>query len=314
MDEMLSALRQILGDIRTKTGVEASLEPQGGEETRVEADWHGSGISLYVKGSGESAEREARLVAYLLREDPAQGGREERLRELLLGGGGEMAAFRFLSKYRLADGKCTAFDVLPDRRIGDALEHIERCLDGGEAVIMDRERIAVVRFASDGQTDYEFAKFLCQSLYEEAGIRAQIGLGCEMGSFKEIALSYEQAVSATRMSGMFRDSGQIHSYREFLLVRAMEDIPKEKLREYLGQFRITGAEELFCDEELIGTAEAFLQNDLNLSETSRALYIHRNTLSYRLDKIERVTGLNIRKFPDAVTFRVLGILIRMLGR
>ncbi|MDE5897076.1 MAG: helix-turn-helix domain-containing protein, partial [Clostridia bacterium] len=64
--------------------------------------------------------------------------------------------------------------------------------------------------------------------------------------------------------------------------------------------------------EMSGTAEAFLECSLNLSETSRNLFLHRNTLTYRLDKIERVTGLNIRKFSDAVTFRVITILYRLL--
>ena len=69
---------------------------------------------------------------------------------------------------------------------------------------------------------------------------------------------------------------------------------------------------VFRDEELFSTAEVFLERDLNLSETSRTLFIHRNTLSYRLDKIERLTGLNIRKFSDAVTFRVITVLLRLI--
>ena len=74
----------------------------------------------------------------------------------------------------------------------------------------------------------------------------------------------------------------------------------------------TGAREIFNDEEMINTAEEFLENSLNVSETSRKLYLHRNTLTYRLDKIERATGLNIRKFSDAVTFRLITILSRLV--
>ena len=69
--------------------------------------------------------------------------------------------------------------------------------------------------------------------------------------------------------------------------------------------------EVFGDDEMAATAEAFLECSLNISETSRRLYVHRNTLLYRLDKIERVTGLNLRKFSDAVTFRVLAVLYRL---
>ena len=89
-------------------------------------------------------------------------------------------------------------------------------------------------------------------------------------------------------------------------------MPKNRLKEYLDQFRLGTGESVFGDEEMIATAEAFLENNLNLSETSRNLFMHRNTLSYRLDKIERETGLNIRNFSDAVTFRVISILYRLL--
>ena len=63
---------------------------------------------------------------------------------------------------------------------------------------------------------------------------------------------------------------------------------------------------------MINTAEEFLENTLNASETSKKLYLHRNTLTYRLDKIERSTGLNIRRFSDAMTFRLITYLYKLL--
>ena len=72
--------------------------------------------------------------------------------------------------------------------------------------------------------------------------------------------------------------------------------------------------EIFDDEEMLATAEEFLHSSLNVSETSRNLYMHRNTLLYRLDKIEKATGLNIRSFSDAVSFRVLTLIHRLLGK
>lgn len=63
---------------------------------------------------------------------------------------------------------------------------------------------------------------------------------------------------------------------------------------------------------MVNTAEEFLANSLNVSEASRNLFMHRNTLMYRLDKIERITGLDIRNFSDAVTFRVIAVLYKLL--
>ena len=91
----------------------------------------------------------------------------------------------------------------------------------------------------------------------------------------------------------------------------LEDLPKYKLNEYLELLMDEKARDIFGDEEMIATAEEFLEANLNVSETSRKIYLHRNTLMYRLDKIEKATGLNVRKFSDAVTFRLITILSRL---
>ena len=64
---------------------------------------------------------------------------------------------------------------------------------------------------------------------------------------------------------------------------------------------------VFTDKELIQTVESFFDNDLNLSETSRNAFLHRNTLVYRLEKIKKLTGLNVRKFNDAISFKIISI-------
>ena len=133
-------------------------------------------------------------------------------------------------------------------------------------------------------------------------------------SLKDIPLSYSQAAGALRYAEVFSSRGNVHSYREYLLVRMLEDVPESKLMEYLGEMTDEGAKEIFEDADMLNTAEEFLQSSLNVSETSRKLYMHRNTLLYRLDKIEKATGLNIRQFPDAVSFRVLTVLYRLLGK
>ena len=94
----------------------------------------------------------------------------------------------------------------------------------------------------------------------------------------------------------------------------LESVPENKLAEYLAELTDEASEEIFEDEEMLTTAEEFLESSLNVSETSRNLYMHRNTLLYRLDKIEKATGLNIRLFSDAVSFRVLTILHKLLGK
>ncbi len=316
MGNALAQLKKILREIREKTGVHVRLAPSGGEETPVSLEVCGETFCGYLDGTGKEVQHTANLVAYFVANADSRAllpDKDEHLKEVLLGEGGEWYAFRFVTKYVLRDGTCFALDIVPDKLLPEAFELVKGCLADSRdlAVRMDRTRIAVVRFSED-QSAFEFGQFVWQSLYEELGVRASIGIGCEVASFSEIAHSYNQAVTAVRVSALFRDTGEVHSYREYLLVKMLEDVPKSRLEEYVAQFRIGGMDEVFGDEEMSQTAEAFLESSLNVSETSRNLFMHRNTLMYRLDKIERVTGLNIRKFSDAVTFRILSVLHSLL--
>ncbi len=310
-------IEKILKDIALHTGTEAYLNSRGGEETRFTLDYFGNKTEAYVSGTGDAARRQASLIAYFFAGAEARRffpEKREYLKSILLGEGGQWYAFRFMTKYNVADAPCYALDLVPDRNVEQSYAHVERCLEDGADLVakMDDTRIAVVKFAEEGQSPNEFGQFLAQTLYEEIGVRASVGVGCEMKSFSEIALSYHQAATAVRMSGIFHSEGEVHSYREYLLVRMLEDVPEARLKDYMEQFRIGDAAEIFEDEDMTNTAEEFLESSLNISETSRKLFMHRNTLMYRLDKIERVTGLNIRKFSDAVTFRVITILYKLL--
>ena len=311
-----SELEKLLGDISEKTGTRVSLKPAGGEETEFTLSYGGTEVKAYVEGKGETAETAARIVSYFVANADVKIAFDwqECLKNILLGEGSAYTAFRFLTKYNITDAPCFALDLVPERFGKEALMHVERCLEGSSDLVvrMDDRRIGVVKFVSEGQTPYEFGQFLSQSLYEEVGVRASVGIGCEVKSFTEIASSYAQAATAVRMSEIFHSDWEVHSYREYLLVKMLEDVPASRLKDYVEQFRITEAAEVFEDEDMTATAEAFLDSSLNISETSRNLYMHRNTLMYRLDKIERITGLNIRKFSDAVTFRVITILHRLL--
>ena len=313
--DTLLQLDGMLKDILKETGTQLSLSSFGGEETAFPVSFGGEEATLYIRGRGEETENKIRLVRYLLSGSARQQRPQEAdsLKNILLGEGGEWGSFRFLTKNNLGDGACFALDVVPDRRADEAFRQIERCIEGKDeiAVRMDKSRIGIVRFSGE-ESPMEFAQFIFQLLYEELGIRASVGVGCEVSSFAQIASSYTQAVTTVKLSSIFHSKGEVHSYREYLLVTMLEDLSEARIKEYMTQFNVKSVEEVFLDSDLAGTAEQFLENNLNLSETSRALFLHRNTLMYRLDKIKRITGLDLKNFSDAVTFRVISILYKLL--
>ena len=314
--EIREELARILEDVGAKTGVKVRLQPPDQERGYpFSLDFCGGTFSAWLE-CGEDAKHMAALVRCLV--SYAERGhtvrrKEEYLKSILGGEGGREDARQFALKYRLPERReCCVISIVPERRVEEAERHIASCLETDSDMCLQlNAHIAVVKFLGDGQTATEFGEFLVQSLYEEVGTTATAGIGSSV-PFEEVASSFAQAETAVRVSTLFHASGRVHTYREFLLIKMLEDVPVERLREYMRQFNIGDSDSIFDDEEMVATAEEYLNNSLNISEASRNLYLHRNTLMYRLDKIERITGLNIRNFPDAVTFRVISIIYRLL--
>lgn len=272
-----------------------------------------------IDGAGKVQKNYAFLLADMMENasDSTDGlSKQEFLRRILIGECGSADFEKFRSRYPVPDAPCFVLAVKTEGKIADALsllaQYAETEADCAAAV--SGGECAFVKFVSEGfdyQSAADFADFLVRSLMDELGVRALVGVGGTFCSFEEVGASYRQASAALRMSVLFNAKGAVHTYREFMLVKILEDLPGSKLEEYLGVLLGGEARELLKDEDIVNTAEEFLENNLNVSETSRNLYMHRNTLMYRLDKIERLTGLDLRKFSDAVTFRLITILGRL---
>jgi carbohydrate diacid regulator len=223
---------------------------------------------------------------------------------------------RLSQKYSVPNSNCAAIIITTTQKGADTVcQIVENFNDEFEtAVKFDDYQCALIKFENQGEEYYsinEYATFLAQSLIEELGEDVKVYIGGTVKSLADVSSSYMQALSALNMSKDSNAKGNVHSFKEFVLAKVLEDLPKSKLNEYLEILMDKSARTIFDDQEMISTAEEFLENSLNVSETSRKLYLHRNTLSYRLDKIEKATGLNIRKFSDAVTFRLITVLYKL---
>ncbi len=244
----------------------------------------------------------------------------EYLKKILLGECSSLGVYKYATKFSVRGAACFAIVMRVPKMMQETLAVIEQY--GGNsldtAVQMSEDTCVLVKFLDKTENEYQssvdYAEFLAQSLKEELGLSVVVGVGPTVHELKDIADSYARAENAIRYADVFEAKGNVHSYREFILVKMLEDIPETKLAEYLSDLTDESFRELFEDEEMLSTAEEFLQSSLNVSETSRNLYMHRNTLLYRLDKIEKATGLNIRSFSDAVSFRVLTVIHRLLGK
>ena len=242
--------------------------------------------------------------------------RQEYLKKMLLGEYSQTDAYKYAVKFGVKEIPCFVLAIRFTKAYPETEALLKQYADAKEDCVVkfDDKNFAFVKAAEPSEeysSPAEYAGFLAGFLTEELGARVCIGAGSVTGGFHDLQLSYSRAVTALRYAEVFSGGEGVHSYKEYMLVKLLEEVPKSRLDEFLSDITEEQIREVFDDEEMLLTAEKFLSASLNVSETSRALYMHRNTLLYRLDKIEKATGLNIRLFPDAVTFRILIIIYKL---
>lgn len=274
-----------------------------------------------IKGSEKAHKNYAYLISELAKNVHVKESgltKQEFFKAVVFGEISHAQIYKYLKKFNINDQASYVMILgASEDYAKDVINILSNSGDGKDVVLaVDSDQIVFVKFvdedASEFQSPVEYAEFVKQMVYEETGTSIKIAIGGTVKAIQDINHSYNQANITYRMQNDLGVKGDVHSFKEFLLIKMLEDLPKYKLKESLDALMDAEAEEVFADEEMLVTAEEFLENSLNTSETSRKLYLHRNTLIYRLDKIERATGLNIRKFSDAVTFRLITILSRLV--
>ena len=173
-------------------------------------------------------------------------------------------------------------------------------------VNIDERYLALIKEVRPGTDSKEFekiAKSITDTLYTEALTKVYVGIGSICNNIRDLALSYKEAQVALEVGKVFDTEKQIISYENLGIGRLIYQLPTTLCELFLSEvFRKESIEAL--DQETILTIQKFFKHNLNVSETARELFVHRNTLVYRLDKIEKITGLDLRQFDQAVTFKV----------
>ncbi len=288
-------------------------------KTYFEVKFYGAKYIVVLLGANKETENYAYLIKKLIESSSSKDNtitQTEHIKNILLGESTFSQIQNYVARYSVPSNPCFALVVKTENAKKEEVINLLKNFSTSKkdtAVSMDDGSFVFIKFIdiNEYQSPTDYAEALYQSLYEELGEKSTVTVGSTVKGFEEISVSYMQAMTALRMAKALGSKGDVHAFNEYILVKMMEDVPRNKLSEYLSMLLSKEAEEIFNDEDMISTAEEFLENSLNVSETSRNLYLHRNTLMYRLDKIEKATGLNIRKFSDAVTFRLITLLYKL---
>jgi len=170
---------------------------------------------------------------------------------------------------------------------------------GEQEIVLVKE----VKPATDLKEIEKIAKQISDTLSTEFYTKVAIGIGSGVDNIKDLARSFKEAQVALEVGKVFDTDKNIVSYENLGIGRLIYQLPTTLCEMFLQEVFKKGSLESL-DRETLMTIQCFFENNLNVSETSRKLFVHRNTLVYRLEKIRKLTGLDLREFDSAITFKV----------
>lgn len=183
-------------------------------------------------------------------------------------------------------------------------------------IFLDDESTVLIKELKSGEDYKEIdktAKSIIDTLNTELMVKAQIGIGSVVDNIRELGRSFKEAQTALQIGSIFENDKSIINYNNLGIGRLIYQLPSTLCKLFLKEVFDEGSYESLDTETLL-TIQKFFENNLNVSETSRQLYVHRNTLVYRLDKIQKITGLDLRNFDDAIIFKVSMLVKKYLDK
>ena len=179
---------------------------------------------------------------------------------------------------------------------------------------IDEDNIIVIRELAPNE-GYAEAHKAAEQIYELFAAKGMqdlhVSYGTIVNEIREVSRSYKEAKMALDVGKIFFDERSVIAYSELGIGRLIYQLPIPLCKMFIKEIFDGKSPDDFDDETII-TINKFFENSLNVSETSRQLYIHRNTLVYRLDKLQKTTGLDLRVFEDAITFKIALMVVKYM--
>jgi len=185
---------------------------------------------------------------------------------------------------------------------------------GDYITAVDESNVILIKMLAP-EDDYskldQVANTIVDMMNMEAMLNVRVAYGTIVGELKEVSKSYKEAKMALDVGKIFYAEKKVTAYNTLGIGRLIYQLPINLCRIFIDEiFGSNVPDEL--DDETLTTINKFFENNLNVSETSRQLFVHRNTLVYRIEKLEKSTGLDIRTFDDALTFKIALMVVNYM--
>ena len=201
-----------------------------------------------------------------------------------------------------------------DNSAMEMLKSLFSSQNGDYITAVDEKNIILIKALEredDLDTIEKTADMIVDMMNSEAMMNVRVAYGTVVSELREVSKSYKEATMAMDVGKIFYAEKCVISYAKLGIGRLIYQLPVNLCKIFI--------EEIFgdnvpydMDEETLTTINKFFENNLNVSETSRQLFIHRNTLVYRIEKLQKSTGLDIRVFDDALTFKIALMVVNYM--
>ncbi len=274
----------------------------------------GSGEDVYMVGRMAAFQIQNLLVAYKERFDKDNFVKNLLLDNLLL-----VDIYSRAKKLHIQTDVPRVVMLVESNHVkdGNVLEVIRAAFGAGSkdfVTAVDEHNCIIVKDLADCDVAKEIEKttrLLESRLSQEGIMNVRISYGMVVNEIKEVSRSYKEAKMALDVGKIFFEDRPVIAYNELGIGRLIYQLPMPLCKMFIREI-FEGRNLDDFDEETLSTIDKFFENSLNVSETSRQLFIHRNTLVYRLDKLQKATNLDLRVFEDAITFKIAMMVVKYM--
>ena len=201
-----------------------------------------------------------------------------------------------------------------DGIVSEVLKSMFSPQSGDYVTAVDESSLILIKSVENTTTPqalHELAETIVAMMNAEALLDVKVAYGTVVQELKDVSKSYKEAKMALDVGKIFYAEKKVIAYSTLGIGRLIYQLPVNLCKIFI--------EEIFgdnvpydLDEETLNTLNKFFENNLNVSETSRQLFVHRNTLVYRIEKIQKSTGLDLRSFDDALTFKIALMVVNYM--
>jgi len=201
-----------------------------------------------------------------------------------------------------------------DKDTMEMLRSLYSCQGGDYITAVDERNIILIKAINESKEKpdlNEIARTIVDMMNTEAMIGVKVSYGTVVAELKEISKSYKEAKMALAVGKIFYLDKDIVSYETLGIGRLIYRLPVNLCEIFIREI-FDEEMPIRLEEEMVNTIHTFFDNDLNISETARQLFVHRNTLVNRIEKMQNRTGLDIRKFEDALTLKIALMVVEYM--